>query len=93
MTIDSIKEKIITVINKYPIKRIVLFGSVAAGTNTDDSDVDLIVEFYDRISLMQLSELKIELEELLNVPVDIVHGPIRETDMIEIGKTVELYAA
>ena len=29
----------------------------------------------------------------MKVNIDIIHGPIREDDMIEIGKVVELYAA
>ena len=40
MTVDIIREKVKPIISKYPIKRIVLFGSVAAGTNKEDSDVD-----------------------------------------------------
>ncbi|MCM1424971.1 MAG: nucleotidyltransferase domain-containing protein, partial [bacterium] len=76
----------------YPIKRITLFGSRAAGTEHEDSDVDLIMEFSLPISLLTLSMIKLKLEEVLKVGVDIVHGPIEESDLIEIGKVVELYA-
>ncbi len=30
---------------------------------------------------------------MLNVEVDIIHRPLRETDLIEVGKVVELYVA
>ena len=53
----------------------------------------LIIEFYERISILTLSKIKCELEDLMKVNIDIIHGPIREDDMIEIGKVVELYAA
>ena len=55
--------------------------------------MDLIIEFYERISILTLSKIKCELEDLMKVNIDIIHGPIREDDMIEIGKVVELYAA
>ena len=34
-----------------------------------------------------------DLEEMLNLDVDIVHGPLRETDLLEVENVVELYAA
>jgi hypothetical protein len=93
MTNDIIKEKVLKLITRYPIKRIVLFGSRAVGTNRDDSDVDLIIEFSSPVSVLTLSQIKCELEENIGLSVDIIHGPIREGDMIEVGKVVELYAA
>ncbi|MBD5393741.1 MAG: hypothetical protein HDR71_05615 [Lachnospiraceae bacterium] len=93
MTIEMLKSNVLTIVNDYPIKRITLFGSRAAGTEREDSDVDLIMEFSIPISLLTLSIIKLKLEEILKVGVDIVHGPIVESDLIEIGKVVELYAA
>ena len=93
MTIEKLKEAMILVSEKYPIEKVYLFGSRADGTNKNDSDVDLIIEFSKRVSLLTLSSIKVELEELLHLEVDIVHGPLRETDLIEVKKVVELYAA
>jgi predicted nucleotidyltransferase len=93
MTIDFIKENILKLIGRYPIKKITLFGSRADGTNKIDSDVDLIIEFTAQVSILTLSQIKCELEELIGLNVDVIHGPIREDDMIELGKVVELYAA
>lgn len=88
-----IKRKVLSLVDKYNITHIVLFGSRANGTNTDKSDADFIMEFGGAISLIQLASLKYELEDLLGISVDVIHGPIRDTDMIEIGDTIELYAA
>ena len=88
-----ISEKVQEVVKEYPISRICLFGSRAAGTNREDSDVDFIMEFSEPMSLLRLSMLRIRLEELLQLEVDIVHGPLRESDMLEVDKVVELYAA
>ncbi len=93
MTIETLKNSILSVSEDYPIKKASLFGSRAAGLNREDSDVDLIMEFSMPVSLLTLSMIKLKLEELLNVSVDIIHGPIEETDLIEIGEVVELYAA
>ena len=81
------------IIKQYSITRVILFGSRAAGSNREDSDVDLIVEFAGSTSLLTLSRLKCDLEDVLELSVDVIHGPMEETDLIEVGKTVELYAA
>ena len=93
MTINELKAKILSAMQGYPIKSVILFGSRAAGTNRDDSDVDLIVEFSQPVTLLTLSGLQVKLEDALNLDVDIVHGPIQPTDLLEIGKEVVLYAA
>lgn len=93
MTTDDIKKTVVTFVDKYSIKSIVLFGSRANGTNTANSDVDLIVEFFNPVSLITLSKLKLDVEAALGLDVDIVHGPLSSNDMIEVGKEVVLYAA
>ena len=93
MKIALIKEAVLQVVSHYPVSRVTLFGSQAAGTSKEDSDVDLIVEFSQPVSLLTLSSMKCDLEELLKSKVDLIHGPIRESDMIEVGQEVVLYAA
>ncbi|MCR5323811.1 MAG: nucleotidyltransferase domain-containing protein [Lachnospiraceae bacterium] len=93
MTIDEIRNILLKFVSKYSITKMVLFGSRAAGTNTDNSDVDLIVEFSVPVSLIKLSMIKIDMEEALGLDVDIIHGPISESDMITVDKEVTLYAA
>ncbi|MBQ7477602.1 MAG: nucleotidyltransferase domain-containing protein [Selenomonadaceae bacterium] len=93
MQISIIKEAVLKVVLNYPVSRVTLFGSQAAGNARDDSDVDLVVEFFRPVSLMTLSGMKCELEDLLKSKVDLIHGPLRDSDMIEIGQEVVLYAA
>lgn len=93
MSIEAIKQIILGIANDYAIDRVTLFGSRASGTNRDDSDIDLIVEFNKPVTLLTLSDLKDKLESLTGLDVDVIHGPIRDTDMIEVGEAVELYAA
>ncbi|MCD7842101.1 MAG: nucleotidyltransferase domain-containing protein [Lachnospiraceae bacterium] len=93
MTSETIREAILKIVPKYPIKRVILFGSRANGTYREKSDVDLIMEFTEAVSLLVLSEIKYCLEDILGVDVDVIHGPLRKTDMIYISEEIELYAA
>jgi predicted nucleotidyltransferase len=62
---DEIKQK-------FKGRIIGLFGSYARGEETDQSDVDLLIEKEANISLFVLGGMKIYLEEKLNKKVDIV---------------------
>ena len=72
----------------------VLNPCTADGRERADSDVDLLVEFSSpQVSLLTLNSLKYKLEELLEADVDLVHGPLPEGSMIEIGRRISLYGA
>ena len=93
MSIDEIKDAVLKVVDEYRISRVVLFGSRANGTATPSSDVDLIVEFSSPVTLITLSKLSQALEDILHTSVDVIHGPIQSTDLLEIDREIELYAA
>ena len=81
MTIETLRNSVQTIAAEYPIKKVTLFGSRADGTSREDSDVDLIMEFSLPVSLLTLSIIKLRLEDMLEVGVDIIHVPIEETDL------------
>lgn len=60
---------------KYGLKRLGIFGSVARGEQTEQSDVDICYEG-EVPSLLTLERIKSELEYLLGSPVDLIR--IRE---------------
>ncbi len=70
------KEKLISIIKPLLIRsgvlRASLFGSAARGDDNDSSDIDVIVQFDENKTLLDLIGLKNELEELLNKKVDIL---------------------
>ena len=78
---------------KYAISRATLFGSRAEGRARENSDVDLIVEFSQPVSLLTLASLKEDLQNLWKLTVDIIHGPLSNEDFWEIQKEVILYAS
>ena len=49
-----------------------VFGSVLSGTDTEESDLDLLVEPSESTSLLTLAAFKIEAEQLLGVPVSVL---------------------
>lgn len=70
--IEEIKKPIIQVLRKHGVKRAALFGSIVRGEALENSDIDILVEFEGRKSLLDLAGLKLELEELLKRDVDVV---------------------
>lgn len=92
MLIKEIQDAVIKIAPKYPVYRIDLFGSCANGDDDQNSDIDLLVYFNDNIaSLFDLSNLKFDIQDELNMKVDIVAGPIKVRSYLIIDKKVRLY--
>jgi len=70
--IEQVKRKILPVLQRYDVVRAAIFGSLARGETKQGSDIDILVEFAGEKSLLDLAGLKIELEELLGVRVDVL---------------------
>ena len=81
LLIDNIRQYLST----QPVKKAWLFGSFSRGEETDDSDVDILVEF-DRsgqpVTLLTYARIWRELKEKIG----------REVDLVEEG-TLKPYAA
>ena len=72
------KERVLGLLNthrdrldEFAVKALFLFGSVARGEATPESDVDLLVEFDRPVGLFTLLGLQSYLEELLGCSVDL----------------------
>jgi predicted nucleotidyltransferase len=73
MKIEEIKEKILPILRKYQVSRAGVFGSVVRGEETEDSDVDILVEIErDDISLLDFVGIEFELSEALGRKVDLI---------------------
>ena len=85
---QSVREKIIDILRRNDVRRASFFGSIVRGEMTEQSDVDLLVEFEGRKSLLDLAHLKNELEDKLNRRVDVltyrsIHPLLKERIMAE----------
>jgi len=72
MISDVQKNIIIRNLLPYKPKRLGIFGSYARGENNANSDLDILVEFGERISLLDLAGLEQDLSDCLGIKVDIV---------------------
>ena len=57
---------------KYNLTEIALFGSYARDEQTEKSDIDILVDFNDRIDGFNYIRLAHELEDLFHHKIDIV---------------------
>jgi predicted nucleotidyltransferase len=74
-TLDALRvkrEEIIQIAKRHGAKDIRVFGSVARGESTPDSDVDFLVEFENGRSLFDLGGFIADAEDLLQCRVDVV---------------------
>ena len=58
--------------DKYKVKTIGVFGSYIRGEQGKESDIDILVEFYETIDLFTFIELEDFLSETLGIKVDLV---------------------
>jgi predicted nucleotidyltransferase len=85
---DAIRQ----VADQYALTKVAYFGSYADGGATPASDLDLLVEFIEEdVGVLKIISLKQSLEEMLKIPVDVIHVPIPADSWLEIGNTVVAY--
>jgi len=83
LTLESLRarrDEIVTLAQRRGADNVRVFGSVARGEATPESDVDFIVDFETGASLVDQSGLRLDLIELLNVNVDVVSNHPRLTE-------------
>ena len=69
--IQTLEREFVTLRERFGVKSLGLFGSIARGEASPRSDVDILVEF-DAPSFDHYMDLKFYLEERLGRPVDLV---------------------
>ena len=87
LTIEEINTALEAVKEKYNLKKAVLFGSYAHGTATEDSDIDVLIEFEDgqpdsskRIEIMEA------LGEMLGANADVIVGPLKNNSLFVLDE-------
>lgn len=97
ITLDTIKPQIAEILLKHGVKHAAFFGSVARGDAEEKSDIDILVDLAADKSLLDLVAIKLEIEDLLDISVDVLTyksllPAIRETVLREqlpiIGEVV-----
>jgi predicted nucleotidyltransferase len=72
MTVQTIKKDIVPTLKRQGAIKIAIFGSFATGKEKKNSDVDILVKFRNETTLLQLSNMKLKLEDKLGRKVDLL---------------------
>ena len=79
--VERNRAEILDLVRRHRGRSIAVFGSVARGEATFESDIDFLVEFDPSSSLLDLVHLEEALAGLLGVDVDVVSaGALLERD-------------
>jgi predicted nucleotidyltransferase len=66
------REAIREIALRHRVRNVRVFGSVLHGEDTEDSDLDLLVEPTSETTLMDIARIQVEVAKLLNVTVDVL---------------------
>ena len=79
--VQSLSDEIKAVAFRHKGISVSVFGSVARGEDTPESDIDFLIDFAKGSSLFDIMHVQDELEALLQCPVDIVSvGGLKDRD-------------
>jgi len=92
LTHEKIVDAVAKTAMRFSLKKVSYFGSYADGNATEQSDLDILVEFAcPNVSLLTIAHVKYDLENELNIPVDVIHVPLPQGAIIKIEKTIPVY--
>lgn len=69
---QAVRDTVIEILRENGVKRAAFFGSIVRGEMNEESDIDILIEFEGRRSLLDLAHLKNELEDAANRRVDLL---------------------
>ena len=80
-TVDDLRSMLLSFCKKHGVQKLEVFGSVAEGTPKPGSDIDLMITLKpgSAKSLHEFVGLRLELEDLLGCPVDLLERSAVET--------------
>jgi len=74
------QDDLLSLFKEQGVSYLGLFGSFARGEETQQSDIDLMIDFDDTKSLFDLADIKIKLQERLGRKVELsMRGHIKES--------------
>jgi uncharacterized protein len=70
--LHSHRDAIRRIVESHRARNARVFGSVVHGDDTDESDLDLLIDPTPDTTLMDVAAIQVELEHLLGVTVDVL---------------------
>ena len=71
-TLHSHRDTIRQVVEQHHACNPRVFGSVIHGLDTEESDLDLLIDPTAQTTLLDIAKITVELETLLGIPVDVL---------------------
>ena len=72
LALQTHREAIREIALHHRVLSVRVFGSVVHGDDTEDSDLDLLVDPTSETTLMDIAKIQVEVTQLLNVSVDVL---------------------
>ena len=72
LALSTHREAIRAIALSHRVTNVRVFGSVVHGDDTDDSDLDILVEPTKETTMMDIAKIQLELSQLLPVAVDVL---------------------
>jgi len=89
-SVEQLKNIITPIAKKHGVKSVSLFGSYSKGEATENSDVDLIIEKGKIETLFQLIDFRLDVQDALNLPVDVLTTEISDQDFLKMVRKDEV---
>ena len=86
--LKNIKNKLIPILKQNNIVKASIFGSYARGEETKKSDIDMMIKYKGKMSLLDLIGLEQELQEKTGRPVSPVSG-VEETGISQLEDEIK----
>ena len=72
IALQTHREEIREIALRHRVRNVRVFGSVLYGKDTEDSDLDLLVEPTSETTLFDIGAIQYELKKLLGISVDVL---------------------
>jgi len=72
LALQTHREAIREIALRHRVLNVRVFGSVVHGDDTEDSDLDLLVDPTSETTLMDIAKIQVEVTQLLKVSVDVL---------------------
>lgn len=80
LALQLYRDRIHEIALSHRVQNVRVFGSALHGDDTDDSDLDILVDPTPEATLMDIGAIQYELTELLGIPVEVLTpGPLPDT--------------
>ncbi len=79
IAMNAHRAEIREIVQSHRARNARVFGSVADGTDTDSSDLDILIDPTKDTTLLDLGAIRYKLRNLLGVPVDVLPNSLPDS--------------